>query len=266
VFRHPLVRSATYRLASQSARHAPYAAVAVAAYGPEGEAFRLIDANLRIAKDRGEGLIITFTQIARSVLCNALGRYEDAFAAAASAHEDPLLYRSYILGELIESAARSGRSNEVVAALADLSERAAVAKTDWARGVEARSRALMCDDEAADALYQASIAHLERTRARVQLARSHLVYGEWLRREGRRIDARQKLRTAWEMLDARRRVAVEAERVRRGQERPYRPARPAALRREAHGSHHVRGREQPRPNAFEPQPRGRRDPHRRDRP
>src|SRR6202022_3870299 len=95
-----------------------------------------------------------------------------------------------------------------------LSERAAVTPTDWALGIEARVRALLSEGEAADRLYRESIEHLGRTRARAQLARAHLLYGEWLRRERRRLDARTPLRTAHDMRDT---MGIEAfaERARR---------------------------------------------------
>ena len=95
-----------------------------------------------------------------------------------------------------------------------MSERTRVTPTDWALGIEARVRALLSEGEAAESLYRESIAHLGRTRARVEVARGHLLYGEWLRRERRRVDAREQLRTAHEMLDT---MGVEgfAERARR---------------------------------------------------
>ena len=102
----------------------------------------------------------------------------------------------------MESAARSGHPERAALARADLGARAAVTNTNWARGFEARSEALFSAGEQADRLYRASIEHLQRTRMRVQLARSHLLYGEWLRREGRRVDARHQLRTAYDMFDA----------------------------------------------------------------
>ena len=108
----------------------------------------------------------------------------------------------HLLGadELIEAAARCGRHEIATDALERLSLTAQAGGTDWALGVEARSRALVSEDDAADALYREAIGRLRRTRVRVELARSHLVYGEWLRRERRRVEAREQLRTAYEML------------------------------------------------------------------
>ena len=180
----------------------PYPGVSLGVYGPPQAAFDLIHAARQTAVERGQGLAVTFSDISLSILLNALGRYDEAWRAASSAYSDRLLYFPYLLVELVESAVRSGHPERAGAARADLSERAAVTNTDWARGFEARSEALFSAGEHADRLYRASIEHLQRTRLRVQLARSHLLYGEWLRREGRRVEARQQLRTAYDMFDA----------------------------------------------------------------
>ena len=178
-----------------------YAAVAVAATGPPADAHALIDASLQAATDRGEGAAVKWIQLEKAILCNALGRYEDAWRAAESAYEDPVLYSTWIVSELIESAARSGRSERAARAIEDLGEMASAVGTDWVLGVETRCRALLADGEIAEDLYRRSIAHLQRTRRPVELARSHLAYGEWLRRRSRRIDARRELRAAREMFD-----------------------------------------------------------------
>ncbi len=177
-------------------------AMTVASYGPPEAAFELIHAARSAAFERGEGLIVTFSQITEAILCNSLGRYEDAWRAAASAYEDPLLYNPYLLGELVEARVRSGHPERAAAARADLAARAAASNTNWAWGIANRSEALYSEGEDAEHLYQASIEHLQQTHMRVQLARSHLLYGEWLRREGRRVDARDQLRTAHVMFDA----------------------------------------------------------------
>jgi DNA-binding CsgD family transcriptional regulator len=179
-----------------------YAAVAIAVYGPPADAFTLIDASLQAAMDRGEGGAVKWIQLEKAILCNALGRYEDAWTAAASAYDDPVLYSTWIVTELIESAARSGRREQAAEALEKVREMASAAGTDWVLGVAARCQALVSDGEAAEGFYRASIGRLQHTRRPVELARSYLAYGEWLRREGRRIDARQQLRIAREMFDA----------------------------------------------------------------
>lgn len=180
----------------------PYAAVAVAANGPPADAHALIDASLQAATDRGEGAAVKWIQLEKAVLCNASGRYDDAWAAAASAYEDPVLCSTWLVSELIESAARSGRPERAARAAEDLREMASAARTDWVLGVETRCRALLADGEIAEDLYCRSIAHLQNTRRPIELARSHLTYGEWLRRRGRRIDARRELRAAREIFDA----------------------------------------------------------------
>jgi DNA-binding CsgD family transcriptional regulator len=178
---------------------APYAAVALAAFrGRETEASELIEAARDEVMRRGEGAGLTFVQWASAVLYNGLGRYEDALAAAVQAGEDSSAswFQSWGLVELVEAAVRSGKPELAAEALARLSAIAVTSGTDWALGVEARSRALLCDAEAAETGYREAIERLGHTRVRVELARAHLQYGEWLRRERRRLDAREQLRTA----------------------------------------------------------------------
>jgi DNA-binding CsgD family transcriptional regulator len=184
---------------------ASYAALGVAALrGREAEAFELIEAGTKDAERRGEGQGLSFVQWATAVLCNSLGRYEDALAAAQQASEDSPadLFANWAVAELIEAATRSGASERVAGALQRLSATARASGTDWALGVEARSRALASDGETAETLYREAIDRLGRTRLRVELGRAHLLYGEWLRRENRRIDARDQLRTAHQMFTA----------------------------------------------------------------
>jgi DNA-binding CsgD family transcriptional regulator len=183
---------------------APYVGLAhVAFHGREVEAAQLIEATTREVVRRGEGQGgLTFVHWVTAVLHNGLGRYEEALAAAQQAAEDTHAswWRNWGSVELIEAAARSGEAELAVDALAQLSETTGASGTDWALGVEARSRALLTDGEAAEPLYREAIQRLERTRVRVELARAHLVYGEWLRRERRRLDAREQLRTAHELF------------------------------------------------------------------
>jgi DNA-binding CsgD family transcriptional regulator len=181
---------------------APYAALArVSLQGREAEAVQLIEAATREVVRPGEGQGLAFIQWVTAVLYNGLGRYEEALAAAQQAAEDSREVRVALVElELIEAAARSGRAELAVGALRRLSQTTAASGTDWALGIEARSRALLTEGEAAEPLYRQAIEGLERTRVRVELARAHLLYGEWLRRERRRLDAREQLRTAYEMF------------------------------------------------------------------
>ena len=133
---------------------------------------------------RGEGRAIGQSGYMSAILYNGLGRYDEALAGARAACEhDDLGVRGFALVELIEAAAR-GASPEVAAeALRELEERTVAAGTDWALGILARSRALLASGEAADTLYLEAIERLGRSRIVVHLARAHLLYGEWLRRE-----------------------------------------------------------------------------------
>jgi DNA-binding CsgD family transcriptional regulator len=136
-------------------------------------------------------------------LYNGLGRYDRAMVAAERAveHADIALYGGALV-ELIEAAVRSGEREVASTALEKLSERTGFTGTDWALGIDARSRALLSAGDEAEALYRQAIDHLGSTLVAAHFARAHLLYGEWLRREGRRVDAREQLRTAYEMLTA----------------------------------------------------------------
>src|SRR6202042_1082333 len=114
---------------------------------------------------------------------------------------DQLALGPLVVAELAEAAARTGDVEAVKAALDWLSARTRVTPTEWVLGTEARVRALVSDGEAAECSYRESVERLGRTRVRAELARSHLLYGEWLRRQGRRTDAREQLRTAHRMLE-----------------------------------------------------------------
>ena len=178
---------------------APFAALSlIALQGREAEAFQLIDAATKEVVRRGEGGGLSFIHWATAVLHNGHGRYAEALAAAQQAGEDSdaAWFRSWGLVELIEAGARCGKAELAADALGRLSQTTAASGTDWALGVEARSRALLSDNEVAERLYREAIERLARTRVRVELARAHLLYGEWLRRERRRLDAREQLRIA----------------------------------------------------------------------
>jgi DNA-binding CsgD family transcriptional regulator len=157
---------------------------------------------------RGEGRAFAQTGYISAILYNGLGRYDDALAGAQLACEyDDLAVRGYALVELIEAAARGTARDVAAEALGELEQRTLAAGTDWALGIVARSRALLSTGEAADALYVEAIERLGRSRIVVHLARAHLLYGEWLRRENRRRDARHQLRTAYDTLS---RIGAEA--------------------------------------------------------
>jgi DNA-binding CsgD family transcriptional regulator len=181
-----------------------YAAMALLAWqGREAQASELIEATSRAATARGLGRLVSFADYASSVLYNGLGRHDAAREPAWRAFErDELGYGPYVLPELAEAASRTGDVELIRTALEWLSERTRLAPTEWALGIEARVRALLSQGDAAERHYRESIARLSRTPVRVQLARAHLLYGEWLRRERRRLDAREQLRTAYAMLDA----------------------------------------------------------------
>jgi DNA-binding CsgD family transcriptional regulator len=141
----------------------------------------------------------TSNNYARSVLYNGLGRHDAARDAAWEAMQpDPIGYGAYLVPELAEAASRTGDRALLESALAWLSERTGAVSSAWATGIEARVRALLSEGEVAESLYRESLAHLSSTRVRLELARTHLLYGEWLRRERRRLDAREHLRAAFE--------------------------------------------------------------------
>jgi len=178
-------------------------AIALAAWrGREANAVQIMETSRAAAVARGEGFVFTFIDWATALLYNGLGRYGDAFEAAARLRLPQDIWAPRWLHELAEAAARSGNHERAVAASEELSEIAQITGTDWALGVAARSRALVSDDKEAESLYRQAIEYLSRTEARLELARSHLVYGEWLRREDRRVDARRDLRIAYEILTA----------------------------------------------------------------
>ena len=183
--------------------------------GQEMLAAELIEAVVQEAASRGLGMLVNFAMMASSVLYNGLGRYSVACDHARQAFErDHLGFGSLVVPELAEAAARTGDVALVRAALDWLAERTRVTPTGWLLGMEALVRALVSDGETAERCYRDSIGQLGRTRARSQLARAHLLYGEWLRRERRRADARAQLRTAHGMLEAMG-MAAFAERARR---------------------------------------------------
>jgi DNA-binding CsgD family transcriptional regulator len=177
-----------------------YARLSLAGWrGQQAEALELFETSIKDATARGEGRAVGVAEYATAVLFNGLGRYEDALAAARRAcrYEDPGLF-GWSLAELVEAAARAGDPEAGAEALAELTERTRASGTDWALGIEARSRALLSAGQAADEQYREAVKRLARTRLTSDLARAHLIHGEWLRRENRRQDARDALRKAFE--------------------------------------------------------------------
>jgi len=184
---------------------APYAGMGLEAFrGRHAETTALVEATIEDVSLRGEGNGIAVAQWATAVLNNGVGDYQTAMTAAQSASDYPgeIVSPNWALVELVEAAARSGKSETAAEALRRLAEVTSASGTNWALGVEARSRALLSDGDAAECLYRESIERLRRTSIRADLARSHLLYGEWLRRQRRRVDARAQLRVAHEMLDS----------------------------------------------------------------
>jgi tetratricopeptide (TPR) repeat protein len=175
--------------------------------GIEAEAMALVEAAESVAIARGgEGIVLTFAEHARAVLYNGLGRYDAALAPARSAADrDELQVSAWTLPELVEAAARCGEGDLANAAIASLTERTRAAGTELALGLEARAKALLREGEGAERLHREAIDRLGRTRLGFELARARLLYGEWLRRERRRIDARDQLRLAREAVSCWRR-------------------------------------------------------------
>jgi len=185
-------------------RLAPYGDLCLAALrGREAEFSILATATKQEVVQRGEGLGIGLTDWATAVFNNGVGHYQNAMTAAEKASAylvDVSVTVNWGLVELVEAAARCGSPERATDAVRRLSESTTANGSDWALGVESRSRALLSEGETADRLYHEAIERLGRTRMGAELARAHLVYGEWLRRESRRLDAREQLRVAHEMF------------------------------------------------------------------
>lgn len=213
----------------------PYGAMWLAALrGDAGAAAQLIDATIADASRRGEGIGITFAEGASALLNNGLGRFDEAMAAGqrATEYDEDLAALGWSLVEMVEAAMRSGATVLAHEAFQSLVEMADATRTDWALGVRTRSEALLSMGDVAERLYRTSLAHFTRTRLRVDLARAHLLYGEWLRRERRRGEAREQLRRAHQLFEEMgiRGFAARAQ-------RELRAAGEAAPQRERRGGH-----------------------------
>jgi DNA-binding CsgD family transcriptional regulator len=195
----------------------PFAALRLRSMqGREGETSPLIEATLDQATTAGQGIAALTAQWAAAVLYNGLGRFDAAAAAAmdVAAHAMAPFMSNFVLPELVEAATRQGATEVAVAAFEQLAESTQPAGTEWALGIEARCRALLATGDEADHSYREAIDRLRKTQLRPELARAHLLYGEWLRRDGRVADAREQLRTAHDQFTA---IGMEAfaERARR---------------------------------------------------
>jgi DNA-binding NarL/FixJ family response regulator len=183
---------------------APYGALILRAWrGDVQQVRQLIESTTRDASARGEGIGLAICDYARAVLCNGLGQYEEAVAAARSASEyQEVVAENWGLSELIEPAVRTGRTTLATDVLKRLTSKAQATGTHWALGIQARSQALMSEDATSEEAFRDAIKHLSQTRVRAELARTYLLYGEWLRRANRRVDARRELDIAYEMFNA----------------------------------------------------------------
>jgi DNA-binding CsgD family transcriptional regulator len=226
-----LIQQLQPAIEATGSKRVPYSALGLSAFaGRQAEAATQIDAITTDVVLRGEGVGITIVEWASALLNNGIGNYEEAASAAQSATEylGEMITPPWPAVELIEAAVRCGRGDVAAEALRRLAEITTASGTDWALGIEARSRALLSDGDAAERWYREAIERLGRTQIRADLARSHLLYGEWLRRERRRVDARTQLRIAHYMLDA---MGMEAfaERARRELEATGETARRRAV-------------------------------------
>jgi DNA-binding CsgD family transcriptional regulator len=200
-----LIAEAEAIAAATGTRLTPFGAVLLAGFrGAEAEAAPLIEAVSTAARAAGQGIGVQWSQLVSAVLYNGLGRYETALAQAQQAAEQApeLNISMWALPELIEAASRTGQPLLAADALGRLAEATSVGQTDWGQGIYARCQALLSDGADAQDSYREAIDRLSRTDFRPELARARLLYGEWLRREGKRADARAQLRAAHDMFAA----------------------------------------------------------------
>ena len=183
--------------------HFPQGGLLVAAFtGDELESSVYIRAGIDLASARNEGSSIQVGRWAEAILANGLARYEQALSAAQLATQDVIewMLTPWVLPELIEAAVRTGNDAVAIDALKRLAESTRLSERDWGRGVLARGRALVSDDGTASEHYRTAIDCFRRAGLQPDQARSHLLYGEWLRRHNRRTDARDHLRRAYDMF------------------------------------------------------------------
>jgi DNA-binding CsgD family transcriptional regulator len=181
---------------------APYAQLLLAAFRGQTDALPLIESTIRDAGTSGQELVVQWAEWASAILFNGLARYDQALASAQrAADETPQVqFSPWASTELIEAAVRSARPAVASHALEPVMSATAPCNTDWSLGIQARCRALVSEGESADRLHREAIQRLSRTRLRPELARAHLLYGEWLRRANRRVDARVQLRAAYQQF------------------------------------------------------------------
>ncbi|TDW90529.1 regulatory LuxR family protein [Kribbella pratensis] len=186
-------------------RMTPYGAIGLAAFeGRDDPTTRLLASARHDAAARGEGLGVALTDWANALLCNGQGRYAAALESAreAAAHPEEMVVRSWSLVEFVEAAVRTADPAGAAAAVGQLAEVAEASGTDWAVGILARSEAQLHDGPRGEELYREAIDRLGRTNLHVESARARLLYGEWLRRAGRRLEAREQLRRAFDAFTA----------------------------------------------------------------
>ena len=184
-------------------RAAPFTAMMLASLqGRHAEAVPLIEATIAAAGAGGQGIAVAYAHWAAAILHNGLGRYQQAVTEAQQASEDTYAVHisMWALPELVEAAARTGNTRLATRSVERLAEFTRAGGTDFGLGIQARSVALVSESQAAEELYREAIDRLGRTQLRPELARAHLLYGEWLRRQNRRVDARAQLHTAHGML------------------------------------------------------------------
>jgi DNA-binding CsgD family transcriptional regulator len=192
-------------LAEADAIHAPvtYTSLVLAAWrGQEARALEMVEACIEDATAEGESAAIAVAEYARAVLYNGLGRYQAAHAAAVLAcQREDLALGGRALAELVEASCRTGRLDTAAGAVGRIDGRTVPGGTDSERGILARCRALLSDGDAADRLFREALELLDNSRDALQLGRARLLYGEWLRRQSRRVDAREQLHVAYELFD-----------------------------------------------------------------